>query len=52
MPEKYELGKGIVGVELVEFHDSFHEVEVGKYCLESDATSFTGEVVNGWVDDE
>ena len=52
MPEKYELGKGIVGVELVEFHNDFHEVEVGEYCLENDATSFPGEAVNGGVDDE
>ena len=52
MPEKYELRKGIVRVELIEFHDGFHEVEVGEYCLEDDATSFTGEVVNGGVDDE
>ena len=52
MPEKYELGKGIVGVELVEFHDGFHEVEVGEYSLENDTTSFTREAVNGWVVDE
>ena len=52
MPEKYELGKGVVGVELIEFHDGFHEVEVGEYSLESDATSFLGEAVDGGVDDE
>ena len=52
MPEKYELRKGIVGVELVEFHDDFHEVEVGEYGLENDATSFTRETINGGVDDE
>ena len=52
MPEKYELGKGIVGVEFVEFHDDFHEVEIGEYCLENDAASFTGEAVNGGTDDE
>ena len=52
MPEKYELRKGIVGVELVEFHDDFHEVEVSEYCLEGDATSFLGEAVNGGVDNE
>ena len=52
MPEKYELGKGIVGVELVEFHDGFHEVEIGEYCLENDVASFTGKAVNGGADDE
>ena len=52
MPEGYELRKGIVGVELVEFHDGFHEVEIGEYCLENDATSFSGKTVNGGVDGE
>ena len=52
MPEKYELGEGIVGVELVEFHDDFHEVEVGEHSLEGDATGFTGKAVNGGVNDE
>ena len=52
LPEEYELRKGIVGVELVEFHDGFHEVEVSEYGLEGDATSFLGEAVNGGVDDE
>ena len=52
MPKKYKLREGIVGVELIEFHDDFHEVEVGEYCLENDTTSFTGEAVNGRVDDE
>ena len=52
MPEEYELREGIVKVELVEFHDGFHEVEVGEYCLEDDATSFTGEAIYGGEDDE
>ena len=52
MPEKYELRKGIVGVEFVEFHDGFHEIEVGEYCLENNAMNFTGEAVDGGVNDE
>ena len=52
MPEKYELREGVVGIELVEFHDDFHEVEVGKYGLENDATTFTREAIDGGMDDE
>ena len=52
MPEKYELGKRIVGVVFVELHNNFHKVEIAEYSLEGDAAGFTRKAVGGWVNDE
>ena len=52
LPKEYELDEGVVGVEVVEVHDGFHEIVVSEYSLENDATGFTGKTVDGWVNDE